>query len=107
MGQAAIQFGSPRGLARTTILTVMENLRRKGYLTREKLDGGGAYRYTPRIAQHEVMRTLVKDFIDKTLAGSVSPFVAYLAEPSEEFSEEEKVELRRLLDKLPSDVKRS
>ena len=45
----ARQFGEPRGLARTTILTVMENLRTKGYLTRRR--EGSAFQYAPEIAK--------------------------------------------------------
>src|SRR4029450_11271739 len=50
--QAAEGFGQPRGLARTTVLTVMERLRRKGYLTRARRRG--VYHYSPKMAQGEV-----------------------------------------------------
>ena len=76
--EAAEQWGEPRGLARTTILTVMERLRKKGYLARHK--AGGSFAYTPVIAKTEVLRGLVQNFVEKTLAGSLSPFVAYLAD---------------------------
>ena len=39
VGEMAKVYGSPRGLARTTILTVMERLRTKGYLSRKKVEG--------------------------------------------------------------------
>src|SRR5207249_331104 len=38
VGEVAERFGEPRGLARTTILTVMERLRKKGFLTRSKAE---------------------------------------------------------------------
>lgn len=75
---AAEQYGQPRGLARTTILTVMERLRKKGYLERRK--DGGSFLYTPALAKTDVLRGLVQDFVEKTLAGSLTPFVAYLAD---------------------------
>jgi predicted transcriptional regulator len=75
---AAEQFGEPRGLARTTILTVMERLRKKNYLERRK--NGGSFEYTPSVAKTDVLRGLVETFVEKTLAGSLTPFVAYLAE---------------------------
>ncbi len=78
VGEAAEYFAQTTGQARTTILTIMENLRRKGHLTRRRI--GGVYRYSPKIAKHELLQGLVKDFVDKTLGGSVSPFVAYLSE---------------------------
>jgi predicted transcriptional regulator len=96
VGEVAQQFGVPRGLARTTILTVMERLRRKGYLARSKERPA---RYSPRLSQNEVLRGLVRQFVEKTLAGSLSPFVAYLAE-AREVTEEELTALRRLVDDL-------
>src|SRR5579883_1174964 len=86
VGEVAAQFGEPRGLARTTILTVMERLRHKGYLARRQ--SKGVYRYAPQTGQAELMRDLVRDFVEKTLAGSLTPLVAYLAE-KETLSEEE------------------
>ncbi|HZM63357.1 MAG TPA: BlaI/MecI/CopY family transcriptional regulator, partial [Vicinamibacterales bacterium] len=47
-GEAAERFGQPRGLARSTVLTMMERLRKKGHLTRRQQ--GGVYHYAPRIA---------------------------------------------------------
>lgn len=72
------QFGDPRGLARTTVLTVMERLRQKGYLSRRKQ--GGIYVYSAVIPQAQLLKGLVREFVEKTLGGSLSPFVAYLAE---------------------------
>jgi predicted transcriptional regulator len=99
VGEVASRFGEPRGLARTTILTVMERLRQKGYLNRRK--GAGAYQYVPQEKQADVLKDLVRDFVETKLAGSLSPFVAYLSE-SEELSEEEVASLRKLVESLPS-----
>jgi predicted transcriptional regulator len=78
---------------------MMERLRKKGYLTRSKERPA---RYTPGVPQTEVMRGLVREFVEKTLAGSLSPFVAYLAE-KKEVNKEELTELRRLVDELEVD----
>ena len=75
-GQAAKHFATTRGYARSTIVTIMDRARTKGYLTRKKVDG--VYRYSPRFRSADVQKSLVRDFVDKTLRGSVSPFVAYL-----------------------------
>jgi predicted transcriptional regulator len=99
VGEVASGFGEPRGLARTTILTVMDRLRNKGYLIRSKEEG--IFRYTPRVEKSEVLRGLVSDFVERTLAGSVSPFVAYLIE-SERLSAEEMEALRKLVDRMES-----
>jgi len=82
------------GKARTTVLTVMERLRAKGYLVRRKK--GGVYRYSPRRSQADVLRSLVADFVRQALGGSVSPFVAYLAEDAN-LDDEQVQELGRLV----------
>ena len=63
--------------ARTTVLTVLERLRQKGYLTRERKDGVNCYR--PSISQNRLMYSVVSRFVEEMLGGSVSPFLAYLA----------------------------
>src|SRR6187399_1387582 len=78
VAQAVEGFGQPRGLARSTVLTMMERLRRKGYLTRRVVDG--VYRYATRRAPSDAVRRAVQTFVTRTLGGTVSPFVAYLAE---------------------------
>lgn len=98
----AEQFGEPRGLARTTILTVMERLRKKGYLARHK--NGGSFEYTPSIAKTDVLRGLVQDFVEKTLAGSLTPFVAYLAD-NHRVSASELDALKKLVEEMDSHQK--
>ncbi len=39
VAQAVEGFGQPRALARSTVLTMMERLRRKGHLTRRPSEG--------------------------------------------------------------------
>jgi predicted transcriptional regulator len=100
VGEAAEGFGAPRNLARSTVLTMMERLRKKGHLTRQLADG--VYRYAPRTAHGAAVRQMVRNFVDRTLDGSITPFVAYLAE-RERLSEEEIAELEALVAKLQSD----
>lgn len=99
VGQAAEGFGAPRGLARSTVLTMMERLRQKGHLDREQADG--VFHYFSPVSSGELMRNAVRSFVEKTLAGSVSPFVTYLAEDAE-VSSEELAELERLVERLQS-----
>lgn len=99
VGEAAEGFGAPRGLARSTVLTMMERLRQKGHLEREQVEG--LYHYRAASSPGELLRGAVHSFVEKTLAGSVSPFVSYLTEKSE-VSDEELVELERLVDRLKS-----
>ncbi len=101
--ETAERFGEPRGLARTTILTVMERLRKKGFLTRRREET--VFRYSAAAASTHLLRDLVADFVHRTLGGSVSPFVAYLAE-SRSLTGDEVAELRRLVDELESEERK-
>lgn len=97
VGEAAAGFGLPRQLARSTVLTMMERLRRKGHLTRRSSDSG--YRYSPTTAPGTAVRQAVQKFVDRTLGGTVAPFVAYLAE-REELSDDEIKDLEALVARL-------
>jgi predicted transcriptional regulator len=76
VSEVAQGYGLPRGLARTTVQTMMERLRRKGRLTREK--ARGSYRYRPAEAKADLQQGLVRDFVQRALGGSLEPFVSYL-----------------------------
>jgi predicted transcriptional regulator len=100
VAQAVEGFGLPRALARSTVLTMMERLRKKGHLSRRQVDG--LYQYAPKTAPGAAVRQAVQSFVDRTLGGSVAPFVAYLAE-REQLSESEIAELETLLARLNRD----
>jgi predicted transcriptional regulator len=102
VGEVAADFGEPRGLARSTVLTMMERLRGKAYLRREQVDG--VYRYATTAEQAEVVRSAVGSFVEKTLQGSVSPFVAWMSQRAE-VSDGELAELEALVAKLQSQRK--
>ena len=97
VGEVAEHVASTTGQARTTVLTIMERLRRKGYLTRKRVEG--VYRYSPKVAKTDMLRGLVEHFVDTALGGSVSPFVAYLAEGSP-LSEGDLHTLKRLVHEM-------
>jgi predicted transcriptional regulator len=103
VGQAAEEFGAARGLARSTVLTMMERLRAKGHLERGQVDG--VYRYFSPATPGEVMQDVVKSFVEKTLGGSVSPFVTYLTETAQ-VSDADLAELEELVAKLQSNKKK-
>ena len=97
VAEAVQGFGQPRGLARSTVLTMMERLRVKGHLSRRRIND--VYHYAPRTAHGVAVRHAITNFIDRTLGGSIAPFVAYLAE-HETVSDEELAELEAVLQKL-------
>jgi len=86
------------------VLTMMERLRRKGHLTRRLVNG--LYRYSPRTTPGAAVRQAVQRFVERTLGGSVSPFVAYLAE-REHLSDQELAELEALLTRLQGHRRKS
>ncbi len=97
VGEVSESFGGEKGLSRSTILTMMERLREKGRLKRRKV--GGIFRYVSPVPHEQVMQDVVESFVERTLAGSVSPFVNYLVEKTE-VSAEELAELEELVAKL-------
>jgi predicted transcriptional regulator len=99
VGEVAEKFGEPQGLARSTVLTVMERLRAKGHLTRRKVEG--VYQYSSRVPLTELLSGVVGDFVTKSLAGSLSPFAAWLSR-AEEVSDEELRELEDAVARLKS-----
>ena len=76
---------------------MMERLRKKGHLGRRRVDG--VYHYTPRTAPGAALQHAVQTFVNRTLGGSITPFVAYVAE-REQLSDDEIEELETLLAKL-------
>lgn len=104
VAQVAEAFAQSHGLARTTVLTVMERLRAKGYLTRAKSkeDGRSAvYEYAPSVSKTQLMRDAVSQFVETTMGGSFAPFLAYLAQETE-VSDEQLRELKSLVRELES-----
>lgn len=97
---AAEGIGQEKNLARTTVLTVLERLRQKGYLTRRRRDG--IFHYSPRESQAELLKNLVGQFIDKTLGGAVSPVVAYLTE-HRQISDSDLADLEKLVGELKAE----
>ena len=97
VGEAAEQFGGGRGLARSTVLTMMERLRRKGHLARRMSDG--VYRYRALASSADLLKGAVQRFVERHLDGSVSPFFAYLSE-STELSDKERRELEKIVSRL-------
>jgi predicted transcriptional regulator len=97
VSDVAEHFSQTSGKARTTVLTVLEKLREKGYLTRRKQDG--AFHYSPRTGKDEVMAGVVRRFVRESLGGTVSPFIAFLSD-SQELTDAELAQLKRLVRNL-------
>lgn len=90
-------FGEPRGLARSTVLTMVDRLRKKGYVSRRRRRG--LFHYWPSMTPAEALQSLIRRFVDRTLSGSVTPLVAYLAR-AEQLTDEEIAQLQELVDEI-------
>src|SRR5690348_397318 len=99
VGEPTVEFGHPRRLAGSTVLTVIEPVRANDFLRRRRVRG--VYHYSVAAAPGAVVRQAVGRFVENTLGGSVSPFVAWMAE-SGKVSDAELAELRALVAKLGS-----
>jgi predicted transcriptional regulator len=104
VGQAVEEYGGPRDLTRSTINTTVERLYKKGYLSRTAEDD--VYRYSATVTPEEVMDGLVDQFVEKTLAGSLTPFVSYFSKRIR-LSADEQAELNRFVARLESKEKES
>jgi predicted transcriptional regulator len=99
VGEVSEDFGTARGLARSTVLTMMDRLRKKGFLTRRL--AGGVYRYQARASSDELTQGAIRRFVNRNLGGSVAPFVAYLSD-SARLTDAEVKELEAVVARLQS-----
>lgn len=99
VGQVAEELGRELGLARSTVLTVMERLRRKGHLKRRRTDG--VYLYSSTVGLDRLLQDTVGQFVERSLGGSVLPFAAWLSQRVD-VSEAELAELRAIVARLES-----
>ncbi len=97
VGEAAEGFGAAASLARSTVQTMLERLHDKGFLRRRRQQG--VYRYSAAQGSRDLLRGLVRSFVEGTLGGSLSPFVAYLVEEGAA-SDEERAALEQLVERL-------
>jgi predicted transcriptional regulator len=83
-----------RKIAYTTVMTMMRVLERKGYLetTRENR----AYVYSPARPERQVVRSMVREFVDRVFNGSARPLLVHLVE-DRRLSKQEIEELQRLV----------
>ena len=95
--EVADHVADTKGHTRTTVLNVMERLRRKGYLTRTQ--EGGLYRYSPSAPKLQMQRDLVRSFVAQALGGSLEPFMAYLTQEAD-VSDAELADLKQFVDGL-------
>src|SRR3954466_10434379 len=81
-----------RKIAYTTVMTMMNILEQKGYLKKQQQDR--AYVYQPSQPQKQVIRSMVREFIDRVFNGSAEPLLVHLVE-DQRLTENDLEEMRR------------
>ena len=85
-----------RSIAYTTVQTMMNILEAKGHLTKEA--GDTARVYVPVRPQQAVVRSMVREFVDRVFDGSARPLLVHLVK-EKGLTDRERRALQKLLDK--------
>ena len=83
-----------RQVAYTTVMTMMNILEQKGYLKKSSKDR--AYVYQATRPQKQVIRGMVREFVDRVFNGSAEPLLLHLVE-DRRVSEQDLEEIRLML----------
>jgi len=83
-----------RKIAYTTVMTMMNILEQKGYLKKAQKDR--AYVYHAAKPQKQVIRGMVREFVDRVFNGAAEPLLLHLVE-DRKVSEEDLEQIRRLI----------
>lgn len=84
-------------LAYTTVLTMMRILEQKGMLAKSQDGDSRAHRYRPLRTQRQMMRVMVREFVDRVFDGAADSLVLHLVK-DRRLSAQDREEIRRLLD---------
>jgi predicted transcriptional regulator len=85
-----------RKLARTSVITTLNTMVDKEYLSREKQ--GNSFLFSPRISEEEVGDLVLGDVVDRVFDGSTSAVLLKLFDVKD-FDAEDLKELRRIINR--------
>ena len=92
-----------RGIAVTTVATILDRLYRKGMLSRKLVkEGGPHYLYSPRLSKDEFKHVVVNNVMGALLRGFNDMTVAYLADRMADKPKDRRI-LSKYLDRLKDD----
>jgi len=83
-----------RQIAYTTVMTMMKILEEKGHLKKRQVER--AYVYRPAQPEQRMMRSMVREFVDRVFDGSARPLLVQLVK-DRRLTEKERREIVRLL----------
>ena len=87
-----------RKIAYTTVMTMMKILEQKEYLKKSQEDR--AYVYRPSRPKNQVIRGMVREFVDRVFNGSAQPLLLHLVE-DRQVTEKELKEIEGILSRKP------
>ncbi len=85
-----------RKIAYTTVMTMMKILEQKKYLKKTLADRAHVYR--PAKPKQQVIRGMVREFVDRVFNGAAEPLLAHLVE-DERLTRKDLTELSRMIGK--------
>lgn len=85
-----------RPVAYTTVMTSLKTLEQKGHLKATQQDRANVYR--PAKPKQQVMREMVREFVDRVFNGAGQPLVVHMLE-DDRISESELREITKMLGK--------
>jgi BlaI family transcriptional regulator, penicillinase repressor len=83
-----------RKIAYTTVMTMMNILEQKGFLKKKSAER--AFVYAPSRPERQVIRAMVREFVDRVFNGAAEPLLLHLVE-DEQLTTEDLEELRRTI----------
>jgi BlaI family transcriptional regulator, penicillinase repressor len=85
-----------RPIAYTTVMTMMNILEQKGFLKKRPAEGR-AYVYQSARPRKQVIRSMVREFVDRVFNGSAEPLMVQLVK-DRHLSEKELKEIARMIE---------
>ena len=92
--RARLETQADRKLAHSSVITILNIMHRKGYLSRQK--EGKSFFFSPQVQKENVAGSMMKDLLSRLFNGSPSAMVLNLIEAADVDSEE-LAELRKLI----------
>ena len=83
-----------KGVAYTTVMTMMNILETKGFL--KKKQGEKAFVYAPSKPERQVLRAMVREFVDRVFNGAAEPLLVHLVE-DDRLTAKELDDIRRMI----------
>jgi BlaI family transcriptional regulator, penicillinase repressor len=90
------ELRTQRTVAYTTVMTSLKTLEQKGHLKTTQQDR--AFVYRPTRPKHQVIKDMVRDFVNRVFNGASQPLVLHLLE-DERITESELKEITRMAGK--------